>query len=312
MATFTRVVESGGLSSAAKQLGVSSAAVSRRIAALEADLGTQLLARTTRRVVVTPAGLRYYERCLRIQRDVADAHSMSLGEAGDAILQVSAPVTFGMARVVPQMGSLIAKHPGLRVGLRLEDRAVDLVVDGVDVAIRMGGAMPNTGDIVGHTLCSLRRILVASPRYLKRRGTPATVEALAKHDALAHEFGDRGDAFALVSDRREVRVGVHAVFRTNTLHALRDLALLGIGLALLPDWFVKGRSCERQPLESCSPSGQPGTVVAECDPPSPSSEVPCGSESSSTTFALLRTPPRPLAAPTGARILCGRSQVDLV
>ena len=238
MATFTHVVESGGLSSAAKRLGVSSAAVSRRIAALEANLGTRLLARTTRRVVVTPAGLRYYERCLRIQRDVADAHSTSLGETGGAILQVSAPVTFGMARVVPQMGSLMAKHPGLRVGLRLEDRVVDLIVDGVNVAIRMGGAIPNTGDIVGHTLCSLRRILVASPKYLKRRGTPATVEALAKHDALAHEFGDRGDTFALVSDRREVRVGVHAVFRTNTLHALRDLALLGIGLALLPDWFV--------------------------------------------------------------------------
>jgi DNA-binding transcriptional LysR family regulator len=238
MATFTRVVESGSLSAAAKQLRVSSAAVSRRIAALEAELGTQLLARTTRRMVVTPAGLRYYERCVRIQRDIADAHSMSLGDAGYGLLQVSAPVAFGMARVVPHMGSLMAKHPGLRIGLRLEDRLVDLVVDGVDVAIRVGGSIPNTGDIVGHTLCSLRRSLVASPKYLKRRGTPATVEALAKHDALAHEFGDMGDTFLLVSDRREVRVRVHAVFRSNALHALRDLALLGTGLALLPDWFV--------------------------------------------------------------------------
>ncbi len=261
MATFTRVVESGGLSAAAKQLRVSSAAVSRRIAALEAELGTQLLARTTRRMVITPAGLRYYERCVRILRDVTDAHSMSLGDARQGILQVSAPVTFGMARVVPHMGSLMAKHPGLRVGLRLEDRLVDLVVDGVDLAIRVGAALPDTGDIVGHKLCSLRRILVASPRYLKRRGTPATVEALAKHDALTHEFGDVGDTFVLVSDRREVRVRLHAVFRTNALHALRDLALLGTGLALLPDWFV-GDDLASGNLRVLLPEWTTPTVVA--------------------------------------------------
>jgi DNA-binding transcriptional LysR family regulator len=238
MATFTRVVEAGGLSAAAKQLRVSSAAVSRRIAALEAELGTKLLARSTRRMVVTPAGLRYYERCLCIQRDVAEAQSVSLRDATYGVLQVSAPVTFGMARVVPHMGTLMAKHAGLRVELRLDDRLVDLVVDGVDVAIRVGAAPPDTGDIVGHPLCSFRRVLVASPKYLKRRGTPATIEALAKHDALTHAFSGTGDTFVLVSDRREVRVRLNAVFRTNALHALRDLALLGAGLALLPDWFV--------------------------------------------------------------------------
>jgi DNA-binding transcriptional LysR family regulator len=261
MLTFTRVVESGGLSAAAKQLRVSSAAVSRRIAALEAELGTQLLARTTRRMVVTPAGLRYYERCVRIQREVADAHSMSLGDLGHGVLQVSAPVTFGMARVVPHMGSLMAKHPGLRVGLRLEDRLVDLIVDSVDVAIRVGTAPPDTADIVGHTLCSFRRILVASPKYLKRRGTPATVEALAKHDALTHAFGGMGDTFVLVSDRREVRVRLHAVFRSNALHALRDLALLGTGLTLLPDWFVDDDLASGN-LRAVLPEWTTPTVVA--------------------------------------------------
>jgi DNA-binding transcriptional LysR family regulator len=155
----------------------------------------------------------------------------------------------------------MAKHAGLRVELHLEDRLVDLAVDGVDVAIRVGAALPDTADVVGHWLCQFRRILVAAPAYLKRRGTPATVEALAKHDALTHAFNGMGDTVVLVSDRREARVRLNAVFRTNALHGIRELALAGAGIALLPDWLVDSDVADKR-LRIVLPGWTTPNVVA--------------------------------------------------
>ena len=166
MATYVRVIEAGSFSAAAKQLRVSSAAVSRQIATLEAELGAPLLARSTRRMAVTSAGRRYYERCLRILRDVDEAQAIGRGEGLDGLLLVSAPVTFGLARVVPHVHSLLTKHPGLRVDLRLEDRLIDLVLEGVDVAIRVGGELPESTGLVAH------RILGLPARHRRLAGLP--------------------------------------------------------------------------------------------------------------------------------------------
>src|SRR5277367_4614665 len=132
MATYVRVVEAGSFSAAAKQIRISSAAVSRQVAVLEAELRVTLLARSTRRMAVTPAGRPYYERCLRVLREVDEAQAVARGETVDGSLRVTAPVTFGLARVVPHMRGLMVKHPGLRIDLRLEDRLVDLALEGVD------------------------------------------------------------------------------------------------------------------------------------------------------------------------------------
>jgi DNA-binding transcriptional LysR family regulator len=238
MATYVRVIEAGSFSAAAKQLRISAAAVSRQIATLEAVLKVSLIMRSTRRMTITPAGRRYYQRCLRILREVDDAQSVARGDKPDGLLQVSAPVTFGLARVVPHIRSLMNKHPGLRIDLRLEDRLIDLALENVDVAIRVGSAPPSSTELVAHRLFTFRRTLVASPEYLKRKGEPKTPEALAKHDALSYLVGSAPDVWTLRGEDREVRVPVSVKFRSNAPHAIRELALVGAGVALLPEWLV--------------------------------------------------------------------------
>jgi len=150
-------------SAAAKQLRISSGAVSRQIAALEEDLRTTLLRRSTRRMEITPSGRRYYESCLRVLREVEEAQATGRGTGHESPLQLTAPVTFGLERVVPHMAGLMTKHPGVRLDLRLEDRLLDLALEGVDVAIRVGHPPAPTADVVAHPLTSFRRVLVASP-----------------------------------------------------------------------------------------------------------------------------------------------------
>jgi DNA-binding transcriptional LysR family regulator len=247
MSTYVRVIETGSFSAAAKQLRISPAAVSRQIATLEADLRTTLLTRSTRRMATTALGRRYYERCLRVLREVEDARAVSR-DSIDGLLQVSAPVTFGLARVVPHVPAFMSEHPGVRLSLRLEDRLIDLAFDGVDIAIRVGST-PDSGDVVAHRLFSFQRVLVASPAYLKRRAEPKTPEALAKHDALSYLT----DTWTLSNDEREASVRVNVTFHSNALHALRELALNGAGIALLPDWLV-GEEVQRRALRIVLPS----------------------------------------------------------
>jgi DNA-binding transcriptional LysR family regulator len=188
---------------------------------------------------ITPAGRRYYERCLRVLREVDDAQAIGRTAATEGLLSVSAPVTFGLACVVPHLSSFMAAHTGLRVDLRLEDRLVDLALEGVDVTVRVASVLPDRTDIIAHELMSFRRVLVAAPTYLKRHGEPRTPGALAKSNALAYPFADALDSWTLVGTEREARVRLNVVFRSNAPSALRALAIDGIGIAMLPAWFVE-------------------------------------------------------------------------
>jgi DNA-binding transcriptional LysR family regulator len=260
MATYVRVVEAGSFSAAAKQLRISPAAVSRQISSLEDELRVPLLRRTTRKMSITPAGRRYYERCLRILREVEDAQALGRTGATEGLLSISAPVTFGLACVVPHLSSFMSAHPGLRVELRLEDRLIELALEDVDVAIRVGSVLPDSTDVIAHELMSFRRVLVAAPVYLKKHGEPRTPEALAKQDALAYPSGDALDSWILVHQEREVRVRVNAVFRSNAPSALRALAIDGIGIAMLPAWFVD-EDLERRALRLVLPGWETEPVA---------------------------------------------------
>jgi len=238
MTTYVRVVEAGSLSAAAKQLRISAAAVSRQIATLEAELDTALLARTTRRMTVTTEGQAYYERCLRILHDVVAAQAVGRGAIAGA-LKISVPVTFGLASVAAHLRALAIAQPDLQLDLRLEDQLIDLVLEGIDIAIRVASTPPLSTEIIAQRLTEWQRVIVASPGYLKQRGEPRTPEALAKHDALSHALDAGAALWNLVDGERTARVRVNVRCASNSGHILRDLAVDGAGIAMMPPWFVK-------------------------------------------------------------------------
>jgi DNA-binding transcriptional LysR family regulator len=240
MATFMRVVEVGSLSGAARAEHLSLAAVSRQLSALEEALGTALLLRTTRKITVTDAGKRYYEHCVRILKEV-DAAQSSVRRVvvTEGLLSVTVPVTYGLARVSPYLPSLIAKHPRLTIDVRVEDKVVDLVSEGVDVAIRTGTTLPDSTSLIARKLTSYRRVLVASPHYLQARGEPKTPDDLVGHEAVLHlAMGGSVTSWTFSHKGKEISVPVRGTFRSNAPYVLRDGAVSGLGLAILPDWLV--------------------------------------------------------------------------
>lgn len=240
METFVRVVEMGSLSGAARRTGQSLAAVSRQLAALEAELGGALVVRTTRKLSITEAGRAFHERSLRVLAEVDAARHVVRGDrAMRGRLVVSAPVSLGIQRAELFL-ALTTAHPSLTIDLRLEDRIVDLVAEGIDVAIRVGVAPPDTGTYVAHTLGPVRRVLVASPRWLARHGRPRHPSTLASHPALLHlPAGGDGDTWALRSEGGEdARIPMRGTLRSNALVVLRDLAIAGHGVAMVADFLA--------------------------------------------------------------------------
>lgn len=240
MTTFARVVEAGSLSAGARVLGLSLPAVSRQLSALEASVGGTLLLRSPHQLVVTAAGRRYYDHCLRVLREVdAAQESVRRERAVAGTIVVTAPVTLGLSRVAPLLPALLARHPGLQVDLRVEDRAVDIVAEGVDVAVRAGLTVPDSAVLIARRLLVYERLVVAAPLYLERHGEPSAPEALAQHRVLLHIGASAAPrAWRFRRDGAEVVVPVQGPVRTNAVSAIREAALAGVGVALLPDWLV--------------------------------------------------------------------------
>jgi len=242
MHTFVAIVEGKSLSRAARVRRLSLPAVSRQLRALETELGASLVIRSTRRLHVTEPGLAWYERCRRVLREIEDGKEAARDTRGvRGRLVISASLTFGQAIVVPRLTQLSAAHPELVIDLRLEDQLVDLVAEGVDVAIRAGSPPPNSTALVAHPIFAMDRILVASPRWLKQHGVPREPAQLSERDCLiqvtpaGHEV-----PWSLGRSPTEPHrtVEVRGRLRANAPMALRDLAVAGAGIAYLPDWLV--------------------------------------------------------------------------
>lgn len=259
MATFVRVIEAGSLSAAARQLRLSTAAVSRHIATLEHEVATPLIVRTTRRMSVTEAGQRYYERCQRVLREVDEAQGVGRGDEVTGSLRLSVPVTVGFLMGASLMRSLLGKHPGLRLDIRLEDRLIDLVLEDVDVAVRVGARPPLSTEIVARRLSSWHRVVVASPAYVRRHGEPKTPGALASHEALSPVRDAATEVWTLLDGTTTARVRMRVRCSCNAGHVGRDLALDGLGVALLPHWFVAADIQARR-LRRLLPAWQSETV----------------------------------------------------
>lgn len=241
METFVRVVEGKSLSSAARALGLSLPAVSRQLRSLETELGTSLIARSTRKINVTDAGREWYTHCIRVLQDVEAAKaSVRGGSRVRGTIVVSTSLTFGSTFVLPRLGTLRAHYPELAIELRLEDRLVDLIGEGVDVALRAGPPPPDSTAFVARRIATMHRILVASPRWLRKHGRLREPEQLAGAECLVQvALGGETVRWTLqrASDQRTITV--RGQIRTNAPLALRTLAIDGLGVALLPDWLVE-------------------------------------------------------------------------
>ena len=186
MAIFVEVAARGTLSAAARRLGIATSVVSERMTALEHRLGVRLIARTTRQLALTDAGHTYLTHCRQILEHMAAAEQAVLDHRDEprGTLRVTAPTPLGRRRIAPLVGSFVAAHPEIHVQLVLEDRLADLLADGFDVAVRGGQIADST--LVAHLLGTSRRVVVASPAYLERCGTPEKLEDLAHHACLIH------------------------------------------------------------------------------------------------------------------------------
>lgn len=219
MQAFVAVADLQKFAPAARKLGLSPSAVTRLIAALEDRLGARLLQRTTRSVTLTDVGARYLERARRILSDIEEAEGAAEGERTrpSGRLVVSAPVGFGRLHVSPLMCSYLKRYPEVSAELRLSDQIINLVEDGVDLAIRIGHLADST--LVARHVGEMRRIVVASPDYLKQRGEPDTPAAITAHDSIQFGAATVSPDWRFVEDGHEVRVTCAPRLVTNSADA---------------------------------------------------------------------------------------------
>jgi DNA-binding transcriptional LysR family regulator len=235
--TFVRVAERGSFSAAACDLQVTQSTVSKAITALEQSLGVRLVNRSTRSVSLNETGSAYYQQCRRIlsELDEADAAVARLQGHISGTLKIAAPVPFGLTFISPRVARFHALHPGLQVELDMDDRALSLVEENIDVAIRLGD--PGTPGLVARRLGESCFVAVASPAYLAARGVPVRPKDLSGHNCLAYTY--QSDCWEWRTGRGMSRaVSVDGNYRSNNLLALKDAALAGIGIARLPHWMV--------------------------------------------------------------------------
>ncbi len=230
MRAFVSVADLEGFAPAARKLGLSASAVTRLVAGLEEHLGARLLQRTTRSVTLTDVGARYLERARRILGDVEEAEASAQAERSQPSgrLVVSAPLMFGRLHVGPIMSAYLKKYPDVSGELRLSDRMINLVDEGVDLAVRIGHLADSS--VVARTVGDMRRIVLASPRYLKARGTPLNTSDLAGHEIIQFTGTGSLSEWRFTEDGREIRILSASRFATNSTDAAILHAEQGGGL----------------------------------------------------------------------------------
>lgn len=249
MAVFARVVEAGSFSRAADALGMSKSAVSKQVARLEDRLGARLLNRTTRQLSLTEAGTAFYSGCRQLVADAesAEAAVSHLAQAPRGTLHVNAPMTFGQQHVAPALPEFMARYPDLGVDLQLNDRTVDLVDEGFDVAIRIGELADSS--LIAKRLAPFRRLLVAAPDYLDRHGRPEHPHDLKAHACLIYSYLAVGRSWPFRGAEGTIRVPVGGRLEANNGDVLLVAARNGMGIAQLPT-FICGDDVRAGRLET--------------------------------------------------------------
>ena len=238
MNMFVRVVETGSFSAVAKELHSTQPTISKNIAELELWLGAKLLNRSTRSLRLTDTGTDYYERCVAILQDVEEAEQVvgQLQTQPKGLVRMSAVVAFGRLHVVPRLHAFFDQYPYIKVDVRLNDRVVDLVEEGIDVAFRMGN-LPDS-NLIAKKLCASPIVTVASPDYLKDNGVPKHPRDLRDHNYIVYSDTGNKDETAFQEDGKPFFVRVEGNLVTNNTEAMRTALISGLGISRGPRWLV--------------------------------------------------------------------------
>lgn len=257
MRIFSETVEAQSFTAAADRLGLSKQFVSKRIAALEKRLGARLLVRSTRNLRVTDLGLAYHERAQRILLEVDAAEQMITSQTATprGVLRLSAPMTFAVLHLGTLIPDFMQRHPDVSVELELNDRTVDLIGEGYDMAVRIGTLADSS--LIARRITSVQLLTCASPDYLSRHATPTAPDQLVAHACLIYGHNRHGEWTYRVGERIR-KVSVSGPMRANNGEMLREAAIAGLGIVNLPDFIVAqaltdGRLVEM--LEDFRPEG---------------------------------------------------------
>ena len=253
MEAFAMVVNQGGFTDAARKMGISKSAVSKHISSLESRLGARLLNRTTRRVSPTEIGLAYYDRSCRVLNDAGDADAMvsSMQSAPSGLLRVTVPTDFGSGHLSPLIGGFLKAYPQVSVSMVLENRHVELISEGFDVAIRMGEMEDST--LKARRICDTTMRMIGSPAYFAAHGHPERIEDLNEHRLLHFSNEAQGNVWKLLAPSGERRfVRSTGALTVNDGQALLKAAIGGFGIAFLPS-FLFGEALRAGEVEEAMP-----------------------------------------------------------
>ncbi|MFJ3370056.1 LysR family transcriptional regulator [Pseudomonas sp. NPDC086251] len=236
METFVYVVETGSFSAAARRLNIGQPAVSKTIAQLETRLAVRLLLRSTRGLTPTEAGLAFFERAKRAIEEADEADNAARGAASGLTgnLRICAAVTFGRLHIVPHLGPFLEQNPALNIDLMLDDRNVNLVEEGVDVALRLG-AQSDSG-LTARKIAECRRVVLGTPAYFEKHGEPTCPADLGKHQAVVYSLGG-GAHWQFQKADEEQSVAISGRIRINAAEGLRAAVLAHQGLTLASEWM---------------------------------------------------------------------------
>lgn len=231
---FVAVAETHGFAAAARRLGVSKSAVSKRITAIEQRLGAQLFHRSTRNVSLTEAGEHFLSHALRAYEAAQEAEDsvLALQGAPKGRLKVNVPMAFGRQHIAPLISEFLEAFPGIEVDMVMDDRVVDMFAEGFDLALR-GGTLADSS-LIARKIAPLRNVLVASPTYIDRHGAPSCIDDLAHHNCLQYSYSRDFQEWVFLSKTQTEKIRPQGNFRVNNGEALREAILGGTGIGRLP------------------------------------------------------------------------------
>ncbi|MEM7491641.1 MAG: LysR family transcriptional regulator [Pseudomonadota bacterium] len=238
MEAFATVVDQGGFTDAAKKLGISKSAVSKHVSSLESRLGARLLNRTTRRVSPTEIGLAYYDRARRVLNDAGEADALvtSMQSAPSGVLRVSVATDFGVNHLSPILGGFLHEYPDITVNMVLNNRYVELISEGFDLAVRIGDLEDSS--LRARKLAETHKQMIASPEYLEEYGRPRRIDDLNEHKLLHYSNQANGSVWKLTAPSGEKRQVRSAGWLTvNDGQSLLNAAINGLGIAFLPSFL---------------------------------------------------------------------------